>query len=151
MIFNRGCINLIKYVVNMSSMKWIQEKNDKIKLMKKMLIWFRGGNKKYIHVKWIQFINFNSAGGGGYLDRTRIWSIGGINKQRQNLVRLLILCHVMARKKQLFFKEFSSTINQHDGVNYTFWCQGFPLLTYIYSMTCNHAPSYNVACMPSCI
>ena len=40
---------------------WLQDvkepsKNNKSKLVKKVLTWFSGGNKKMVFVKWVQFL-----------------------------------------------------------------------------------------------
>ena len=77
--------------------------------------------------------------------------MGGINKQRQNFTRLLILCHVMARYRQFFFRECSCTINRHNGVKNTVWCQGLPSVTNMYGMKLNHTPLSNVTHITSCI
>ena len=66
------------------------------------------------------------------LERTKIWSISGINTKRQNFARCMIFSHIRARDRELFFIEFFSTINWNDGVlaNETiFECQGFSPVT----------------------
>ena len=119
--------------------------------MKKVLIWLSGGNKKNVFVRLVRFLNSKRTKGAAIFGENEIWLMGGINTQRRKFARFLILCHVMARKRQFFFRECSSTINWHNGVNDTVWCQVFPLITYIYGMKRNHAPVDNVAYITLCM
>ena len=55
--------------------------------MKKVLIWFSGGNNKRGLVKWVQFLNQPQkfkAHKGRKLAEGKIWSMGGINTLQQN-------------------------------------------------------------------